>query len=94
MRPRIGITTSTLDRAPEGSMQRSAASHLIYALQVYQAGGLPFLLPNLPDDLAVEDLLASLDGLLFSGGGDIDPAYWQEAPHPSLTMIDPTRGSL
>jgi putative glutamine amidotransferase len=91
MRPRIGITTSTLDRAPEGAIQVSAATHLAYARNVYQAGGLPLLLPNLPEEEDVEEVLLHLDGLLFSGGGDIDPTYWQEPPHPALGLIDHVR---
>lgn len=91
MRPRIGITTSTLDRAPEGAIQVSSATHLMYARQVYQAGGLPFLLPNLPAEEDADEVLAPLDALLLSGGGDLDPAYWHEPPHPSLGIVDPVR---
>lgn len=91
MRPRIGITTSTLDRSPEGAIQVSAATHLAYAHCVYQAGGLPFLLPNLPETDDAGDVIAQLDGLLLSGGGDLDPAYWQEPPHPALGVIDHVR---
>ena len=90
MRPRIGITTSTLERTPEGALRTSAATHLVYAQCIYDAGGLPLLLPNLPAADAAE-VLASLDGLLLSGGGDIDPAFWGEAPHPALGSVDPGR---
>lgn len=91
MRPRIGITTSTLDRGPEGPIQISAATHLAYAHCIYNAGGLPLLLPNLPEMDDAAATLAHLDGLLLSGGGDIDPAYWGEAPHPALGAIDVAR---
>lgn len=91
MRPRIGITTSTLPRNPEGTVQISSAAHLAYVNAVYQAGGLPCLLPNLPEIADAEDCLRPLDGLLLSGGGDIDPAYWHEPPHPAMGVIDPVR---
>ena len=90
MRPRIGITTSTLERAPEGAIAVSTATHLSYARCVYDAGGLPLLLPNLPAADA-DEVLGCLDGLLLSGGGDLDPAHWGEAPHPALGLIDPVR---
>jgi putative glutamine amidotransferase len=55
-----------------------------YADSVAAAGGIPVLLPPLP---GIEDALARLDGLLLSGGGDIDPArYGAEA--------DPRSGSI
>lgn len=91
MRPRIGISTSTLERGPEGPIRTSAATHLTYAECVYQAGGLPLLLPNLPDITDADEVLAHLDGVLLSGGGDIDPSYWGEAPHPALGTVDPVR---
>ena len=90
MRPRIGITTSTLHRGPEGPIRESSATHLVYARCIYNAGGLPLLLPTLPEADA-EAILQPLDGLLLSGGGDIDPAYWGEVPHPNLGVVDPAR---
>ena len=94
MRPRIGITTSSVDRAPEGAIQPSAATHLAYARQIRNAGGLPFLLPNVLTEMDITDLIASLDGLLLSGGGDIDPVYWHEPPHPAITLVDPARDAF
>jgi putative glutamine amidotransferase len=95
MRPRIGITTSTLDRAPEGAIQLSAATHLAYARCIQQAGGLPFLLPNVPGaDAYSAAMLATLDGLLLSGGGDLDPALWQEDPLPELGLVDTVRDTV
>lgn len=91
MRPRIGITTSTLQRNPEGSVQLSTALPMTYVHCVYQAGGLPLLLPNLPHPEQAEEIIGYLDGILFSGGGDVDPANWQEAPHPALGTVDTIR---
>ncbi len=91
MRPRIGITTSTLNRAPEGAIRDTAASHLAYAHSIYQAGGMPLLLPNLPEANDAEEILSSFSGLLLSGGGDIDPSYWHEQPHPALGLVDEVR---
>jgi len=91
MRPRIGITTSTLKREPEGVIRGRAVSNLCYAQSVYQAGGLPFLLPNLRAADDADAILAALDGLLLSGGGDVDPANWGETPHPELGMVDAVR---
>ena len=57
--------------------QLGAATDLVtlaaeYIEAVRVAGGIPVLLPDLADD-EVEPVLDNLDGLLLSGGGDIDP---------------------
>lgn len=91
MRPRIGITTSI--RPAGDGWQRTTASNLPYADCVYEAGGLPLLLPNLPS-VAAGDVVDSLDGLLLSGGGDLDPALWGEARHPAAGKPLPERDAF
>jgi putative glutamine amidotransferase len=49
-----------------------------YADMVIRAGGLPVVLP--PAD-GVTDVLPRLDGLVLSGGGDLDPALYGAEPH-------------
>ena len=51
-----------------------------YTDMVAAAGGLPVLLPPLP---GVADTLSRLDGLVLSGGGDIDPAVYGAARDPA-----------
>jgi putative glutamine amidotransferase len=55
-----------------------------YADRVSAAGGIPVLLPPVPD---IADALARLDGLVLSGGGDIDPARYRAEPAPQLTSV-------
>ena len=90
--PRIGITTSTVTQGPAGPIRPAATIPLRYARCIYQAGGVPVLVPTLPE--AADALLAQLDGLLLSGGGDIDPAHWDEPPHPALGVVDAERDAL
>src|SRR3981189_1865102 len=52
-----------------------------YAHAIESAGGLPVLIPPLPPD-AVAALLERLDGVVFPGGADVDPAEYGEAPPP------------
>ena len=94
MRPLIGITTTTYDRRHEGVSRRSSAVSLAYTQAVLQAGALPVLLPNLPTADDADTLLARLDGLILSGGGDVDPACWGEPRHPSLGHVDPARDAF
>jgi putative glutamine amidotransferase len=56
-----------------------------------KAGANPILIPlGLSEDnlLAILDLV---DGILFTGGGDIDPIYYRTQPHPLIKNIDPER---
>jgi putative glutamine amidotransferase len=55
-----------------------------YADRVAAAGAIPVLLPPVP---GIEDALARLDGLLLSGGGDIDPARYGAETSPQTTNI-------
>ena len=56
------------------------------------AGGLPLLIPVLPDRLAEADLLDSLDGLLFPGSpSNIEPHHYDEGPSRAGTLHDPER---
>ena len=61
-----------------------------YVQAVLRAGGIPLLLPPV-GKLPVEAVLSHLDGLILSGGGDIDPALFAGKPHPSVYGIDPER---
>lgn len=60
-----------------------------YVEAVRQAGGLPILLP--PGETDVAAILDRVDGLIFSGGGDIDPAVYNGQSHHSIYNVDPQR---
>lgn len=84
-RPRIGITIDTHDK-PE-----QYESPVTYATAVAKAGGLPFLLPYKTDLSLVPQYVDALDGVLFAGGNDLDPALYGETYHPKAVPIDPDR---
>jgi putative glutamine amidotransferase len=63
-----------------------------YSLAVQRAGGLALLLP--PDDVVAEspdELLDMIDGLILSGGSDIDPGSYGAQPHPETGTTWPER---
>ncbi|MDQ6616639.1 MAG: gamma-glutamyl-gamma-aminobutyrate hydrolase family protein [Actinomycetota bacterium] len=66
------------------------AVNRVYVTAVRAAGGLPFIVPTLDpsDALAV---VAELDGLVFSGGGDLEPAAYGGASGPELVDVDSER---
>ncbi len=82
MRPLIGITAGTDDE------RNLATIPLTYINAVLAAGGKPVLIPVMPDD-AAEEMLSVVDGLLFPGGVDIDPRYFNERPSQHLGRINP-----
>ena len=83
--PRIGITVDTHDK-PE-----HYESPMAYATSVEKAGGLPFLLPYRTSLALIPQIVDTLDGLLFSGGNDLDPSLYGETYHPKAVPIDPAR---
>ena len=85
MRPVIGIT---LDSSENEGHYESPCS---YASSVEKAGGLPFLLPYMTSLDLIPQFVDHLDGVLFSGGDDLDPASFGEARHPKAIPIDPAR---
>ncbi|MDR1602225.1 MAG: gamma-glutamyl-gamma-aminobutyrate hydrolase family protein [Tannerella sp.] len=62
-----------------------------YCRSVTLAGGVPVLIPVTTDIKALDAAVRLLDGLIFSGGGDIDPAFLAEEPIPGLDGVDACR---
>ena len=93
MKPLIGITPSpTSDEMGHGTFYRYALSRT-YVDAVRAAGGVPVILPT--DEQELEDVLPRIDGLLISGGGDIDPAlYGDEEVHETTYGIDADRDAF
>jgi putative glutamine amidotransferase len=89
MRPVIGITTYVTP-AKWGYWELEAA--LIpqdYVRAVEEAGGRPLLVP--PAEDGIEETLDSLDGIVFSGGSDLDPAHYGAEAHPETRGVHEER---
>ena len=89
MRPVIGITAYA-EPARWGVWEAPAALiPLSYVSAIERAGGRPLLVP--PSEDGIEETLAVLDGLLFSGGADIDPDTYGAEAHPETNGVRPER---
>jgi putative glutamine amidotransferase len=89
-RPIIGIT-GELEAARWGNWIREAVvSPVSYTRAVERAGGTPVILPPVPAT-SVPVLIAGLSGLLLTGGRDIDPSLYDEAPHEQTDIPDHRR---
>lgn len=65
-----------------------------YYQSVLQAGGIPLVLPPYTDEEALCQTLDRVDGILLSGGGDINPLLLGEEPIPGLHGICPQRDEM
>lgn len=89
--PVIGITCA------DSNLQRGRRDPALrdYCRSVEEAGGVFRLLaPSGFEAGASQRIFSELDGLLFSGGGDVAPQRYGGEPHPHLTNIDPARDEM
>ena len=89
MRPVIGITAYA-QRARFGAWDvPTALVPLSYVRALEEAGGRPLVVP--PSEDGVQETLDVLDGLIFSGGADLDPALYGDEAHEETFGVDPFR---
>ena len=62
-----------------------------YFTSILKAGGVPFILPSFDDTDSLINALESLDGILLTGGADINPLFMDEEPVKELHSINPHR---
>ena len=67
----------------------AAVIPLSYVHAIESAGGRALLVP--PSEDGIDETLDAVDGLLFSGGADIDPAEYGHDPHPETKDVRPER---
>jgi putative glutamine amidotransferase len=89
--PIIGLTTYREDAAWGVWHQRADVLPTQYAEAVESTGGVPVLLPPVGQVGAAEAVVARLDGLVVSGGADVDPARYDAEPHARTAGWRPDR---
>ena len=90
-RPVIGITTYAQEASWGVWRLPAALIPLDYVDAVERAGGRPVLVP--PSEEGVAETLDTLDGIVFSGGADVDPARYGADPHPETDTPQRRRDS-
>lgn len=91
MKPVIGITTN---QSTNVYGQPTIMLMQAYVNAIMQAGGVPILIPSLIPEEGWDALYSRLDGILFSGGGDIGLERHPGEPHPRIDNVDPARDSV
>ena len=62
-----------------------------YIQAVLKAGGAPVIIPAITDGAVLRELVAALDGLVLTGGADLNPLWYGEEPVEALQTVDPVR---
>ena len=88
-RPVVGITTYVTPAKWSYWELEAALVPADYVRAVERAGGRAVLIP--PSDNGVEETLDAVDGLIFSGGADLDPTLYGQDPHPETSGIHEER---
>lgn len=95
MKPLIGITCSmglgiysmTMENLPQEQHRLNDT----YMKAIVRAGGIPVILPAYEDTALVKSVIDRLDGVVLSGGGDLDPALYSRRPNAHLGSVSPRR---
>jgi microsomal dipeptidase-like Zn-dependent dipeptidase/gamma-glutamyl-gamma-aminobutyrate hydrolase PuuD len=82
-RPLIGLSTS--------QNETSTLLKTNYIRAILEAGGVPMLIPVMTDGGALREIVSHLDGLVMTGGEDVDPRWYNESPRLQLGEVDPER---
>jgi putative glutamine amidotransferase len=86
-KPIIGITTDIKN----GNFEIEEK----YAHAIASAGGIPLLIPSMPQDTSlIKETVERIDGLLLPGSRDMDPKYYNQAPHPKLRPMSLERTEM
>ena len=87
-RPLIALTANL---SGTGSLDGAALCPRAYIEAITAAGGLPVVVPPQADVELAAELTARVDGLLFTGGRDVDPRRYGQVPHAAAELLDPRR---
>lgn len=89
MKPIVGVTSGLVNashnRHPHFELDTG------YCDGILDAGGIPIILPPVAKEEVLEEFLNRLDGVLMTGGGDLNPRKLGKRPHPAIKPMPPRR---
>ncbi|MBW3628470.1 MAG: gamma-glutamyl-gamma-aminobutyrate hydrolase family protein [Gemmatimonadetes bacterium] len=92
MRPLIATTTTSYEDPNYRTPQIMLGSPYIAALEAM--GGTPLLVTPAHDEESIGRLIDLADGLVLTGGEDVDPAYYGQEPHTNLASVNRARDRM
>ena len=84
--PLIGIST---DISPKRTAVNTA-----YVQSVILSGGIPYMIPVTDNVEILRQIVSQLDGIVFTGGEDIQPIYYGDLPYEKLEEVSPARDTF
>ncbi len=84
--PLIGIST---DISPKRTAVNTA-----YVQSVILSGGIPYMIPVTDNVEILRQIVSQLDGIVFTGGEDIQPMYYGDLPYEKLEEVSPARDTF
>ncbi|HGY89710.1 MAG TPA: gamma-glutamyl-gamma-aminobutyrate hydrolase family protein [Planctomycetes bacterium] len=90
-RPVIGVSSRKIYFTHNDRPYPRFGVSMHYVQAVEAAGGVPMILPLTQNSDVLVQLLDVCDGLLLTGGFDIDPSWYGEEPHRRIEQINPLR---
>lgn len=95
-KPVIGLTVNYIGPEESGCPSRFGSYYINrgYVEGVRKAGGIPIYLPYTDDPEELAALLERVDGLILTGGKDMDPRHFNEERHPTCERILPDRSAF
>lgn len=88
MKPLIGITSS-IDATDSGAQKEFLNDSYVQAVE--RAGGLPVIIPNTADPALQIEIVKRVDGVIISGGPDMDPRRYGARVSAKVSRIYPRR---
>jgi putative glutamine amidotransferase len=92
MRPLIATTTTSYEDPGYRTPQIMLGSPYLAALE--HLGGTPLLVTPAHDDGSIARLIDLADGLMLTGGEDVDPACYGQEPHAKLGAVNRARDRM
>jgi putative glutamine amidotransferase len=89
-RPIVGIPTHSRD-VPMAGLPPAYVMGQHYTSALAAVGAAAILIPLYQDAALLRTLYEQIDGLFLAGGSDVDPACYNESPHPKLGVLDVER---
>jgi putative glutamine amidotransferase len=89
MKPFIGVTSDLITRPSDRHLQLALDTG--YCDGILEAGGIPVVIPPVPKEELLEEYLSRVDGVLLTGGGDLNPRKLGKRPHPAIRPMLPRR---